>query len=114
MMAAGLPEALSRLPETVEAALPRDAGEGSGVCSLSLDEDPAGLQQRKGDEPDRRGAGHEQRVADLPAEQDDEPAERDEGGQPVADGDLAEEDAGAGNGADRRGVGALDEAFDVG
>jgi hypothetical protein len=41
-----------------------------------------GLQHREGDEADDRGGGHEERVAHLPAEEDDKASECNERGAP--------------------------------
>ena len=46
-----------------------------------------------------------------PAEQDRERNDADQGGQPVADGDAAEQDAGAEDGPDRRRIGAADSVL---
>src|SRR5712691_6650438 len=80
---------------------------------LLFHEYPFRLEQRERDEPDDRRRRHEQRIVDLPAEEDDEAHERHQRGEPVADGDLPQQDAGAEDGADGGGVGALDEALDV-
>src|SRR5437762_10628503 len=83
------------------------------VITLLFDEHPFGLEQRERDEPDDRCCGHEQGIADLPAEQNREAPERDERGEPVADRNLSEQDAGTEDRADSGGVGALDEALHV-
>src|SRR6266850_6406278 len=79
-----------------------------------LHEYPFGFEQWERDQADDRRGGHEQRIADLPAEQDHEAPERDERGEPVADRDLPEQDAGPEDRADRGGVGALDEPLHMG
>src|SRR5713101_3069681 len=61
-----------------------------GRLLFLLHEDPFRLEQRECDEPDDRRGGHEQGIADLPAEQDHEAPERDERGEPVADRNLSE------------------------
>src|SRR5262249_40172503 len=80
---------------------------------LLFHEDPLRSCQREGDETDDGGGGHEQRIANLPAEQDNEAADAHEGREPVADRDLPQEDAGAEYRADGGGVGALDESLDI-
>src|SRR5437867_6650782 len=79
-----------------------------------LHEYPFGFEQWERDQADDRRGGHEQRIADLPAEQDHEAPECDERGEPVADRDLPEQDAGPEDRADRGGVGALDESLHKG
>ena len=74
-----------------------------------LHKDPFGFEQGKRDEPDDRRGGDQQRVADLPTEEDHEADQGDEGGEPVTDGDPPEQDAGAEDGADGGRVRALDE-----
>src|SRR5262249_40491852 len=54
------------------------------VLYLLLHEHPFRPEQGKRDQADDRRDGHEQGIADLPAEQYDETAERDERGEPVA------------------------------
>src|SRR6266699_1970761 len=72
-----------------------------------LHEDPFRLEQWERNERNDRRGGHEQGIADLPAEQDHEAPERDERGEPVADRNLSEQDAGTEDRADGRGVSAL-------
>src|SRR5262249_56721308 len=76
-------------------------------------EGSGGAEKRAGDEADEGGAGHAQRIATLPAEEDDEAADCNEGREPVADRDLSQEDAGTEYRADGGGVGALDESLDI-
>src|SRR5438094_3132588 len=80
---------------------------------LLFHEYPFRLEQRECDEPDDRRRGHEQGIADLPAEQNDEARERHQHSEPVADGDLPEQDAGNEDGADGGGVCAFDEALHI-
>src|SRR6266487_2993550 len=53
-------------------------------------EDPIRLEQWERHEPDDGRDSHQQRIADLPAEEHDEAPERDECREPVANGDLSQ------------------------
>ena len=69
------------------------------------------MKQWEGDHTDHCRDGDQQRIADLGAEQGDEGGGRDEGGQPIADGDLSKEHAGPENGSDCGGIGAVRAAL---
>src|SRR5690242_943828 len=79
-----------------------------------LDHHPGRLQQWEGDKPNTGRNGKEQGIAHLPAEQDAERSDTDQGGQPIANGNAPEQNAGTQNGADGSAVGALDEPLQVG
>src|SRR5215468_10452304 len=83
------------------------------LCAPLFDIDPAGLQQREGDQTNDRGHSDKQRVADLETEQDREAANSHEYGKPIADRDLAEQNARAEDRADGGGIGALYKSFDT-
>src|SRR5579859_1054429 len=82
-------------------------------AAVLLDHHPGWLQQRISYQADHRGGGDQQRIVDLPAEQHRERAEADQRGEPIADGDAPEQDAGAENRSDGRRVGAAHETLDV-
>src|SRR5262245_52992719 len=65
----------------------------ASCCSFSFGHDPSRLQERIGNQSDDRSHGDESRIADLPAKQDRKRDHADEGGQPIADGDTAEQEA---------------------
>src|SRR5215470_16651042 len=83
------------------------------LCAPLFDINPAGLQQREGDQTNHSGRCDEKRVADLEAEQDCEAAKSHEHGEPIADRDLAEQNARAEDRADGGGIGALYKSFDI-
>src|SRR5579872_6403387 len=83
-------------------------------AAVLLDHHPGWLQQRISYQADHRCGGDQQRIVDLPAEQHRERAEADQRGEPIADGDAAEQNAGAENGADRCRIGAVHKTLNVG
>src|SRR5215470_11737536 len=83
------------------------------LCAPLFDINPAGLQQREGDQTNHSGRCDEKRVADLEAEQDCKAAKSHEYGEPIADRDLAEQNARAEDRADGGGIGALYKPFDI-
>jgi hypothetical protein len=74
---------------------------------------PPTLEQRIGDEAIAAVAGNEERIVHFEAEQHRKRRHADQRGEPIADGDAAEQDAGAEDGTDRRRIGAADETLDV-
>ena len=83
------------------------------VIGRLFDHHPCRLQQRIGDQADHRRGGDQKRVVHFPAEQDRERSHADQRRQPVANGDAAEQDAGAEDGSDRGRIGAADKALDI-
>ena len=67
-----------------------DRGIGRHDDRRLFHEDPFRLQQRERDETDDRSGGDEEGIADFVTEENHETAKRDERGEPVADGDLAQ------------------------
>ncbi len=82
--------------------------------AMLVNHHPGRLQHRKCDQADHRGCRDQERIADLPAEQNGERDHPDQGGQPVADRDASEQDTGAEDGSDRCRVRAFDESLDIG
>src|SRR5690242_5350081 len=76
----------------------------------SLNENPCRPQQRERDQPDYRRDADQEGIADLEAEQHAEADKPDRRRQPVADGNLAEQDGCAEDRSDRGGIGAFDKA----
>ena len=74
---------------------------------------PCRLQQRERDQADQSSCRDEQGIADLPSEQNGKGSNTDSHGQPIADRDSPEQDAGAEDGPDRGRIGALDEALNI-
>jgi hypothetical protein len=71
------------------------------------------LQQGEGNQPNDRCYSDQQRVANLPAKQHDETANRDQHGEPIANGDLTQQHTSSQNRADGSTIRALDESLDV-
>src|SRR6516165_7039980 len=82
------------------------------LCAPLFDIDPAGLQQREGNQTNHSRRCDEQRVADLEAEQDRETAESHEHSEPIADRDLAQQNACAEDRTNGSGIGAFYKSFD--
>src|ERR1700730_4075655 len=87
-------------------------GEALSPCFL-FDHHPCRLQQRERDQADQSGSGDEQRIADPPSEQNGKGRDTDRHGQPIADRNLPEQDAGAEDGPDCGRIGAFDEALNI-
>src|SRR5262249_37373160 len=59
-----------------------------------FDKDPGRLQERKGDQADNRRRGNQRRVIDVPAKQHHQAEQRHQHCEPVANGNLPQQDAG--------------------
>ena len=66
--------------------------------SVLSDHHPCRLQQWEGDQADQSSCGDEQGIADLPSEQNSKGRNTDRHGQPIADRNSPEQDAGAEDG----------------
>src|SRR5262249_31744563 len=83
------------------------------ISRASFDHDPVRLEQWESDQSDNCRRADQQRVADLETEHDREAAQPDQHREPIADRDFAEQHASPEDGADRRGISALDETLNI-
>jgi hypothetical protein len=74
-----------------------------------FDHHPCRQQQRERNQADQSSRGDEQRIADLPSDQNGKGRDTDRQGQPIADRNSPEQDAGAKDGSDGGRLGAFDE-----
>src|SRR6516164_6136473 len=93
---------------------PSDACAIARIADELFEHHPCRLQQRECDEANHGSHRYEQWIVHFPEEQNRQRRHRDESGQPVADGDLSEQDAGAQDRSDRGAIGTLYEALDIG
>src|SRR5262249_51887436 len=92
---------------------PRGAKISDLLPPALFDHHPCRLQQRERDEANHRRDRHEQWIVHFPEEENCQRRHRDESGQPIADCDLSEQNAGAQDRSDRRAISALYEALDI-